>query len=642
MAGESGQSSPFYDDFRAEAADLLNHIRRLLSSFRGAKGVGQRDLVSALLRQFHTLKGLTGMVGLKRPGQLTHLIESYLLAQQTSSGTLSEEAVRHLAAASNDLELLIAQPDGQPGVLQRYEQLFGNAAKPDAPAPAQQATADWMAELPPELADALSPTDQQLIAEGLATKSGLALVTFASSPERAERGVKVNDIREALGSRAELVRVVPQVRGRDVSFGFLLLTSFDFDCTDLEVERRDVVAAREVATGAVEETSTLLPSSVRVGTERLEEVARLVESLVVSRYRLDQRINESALRPEVKAPLKETAMQMQRQLRDLTEALMRVRMVPLADILQRLPLLTKELAHDADKKVELVLRGEETRVDKNVVERLLDPLLHLVRNAVAHGIEPPQERLRLGKPECGRITIEAKPDGNSIVIAVADDGRGVDAKKLLAAAHKQGLTVREGDNHALLDLLCESGFSTRTEVGFDAGRGVGMEIVRNSVEAVGGSLKMDTVPGFGTTFRLRLPLTTAIVDALLVESGGATFAIPTQELQEVVDLTDLSRVRLRSSELLKHRGVSLRLYQLPQLLSLTEAGEEGAGLALIYGTGSTAAAFAVDRVSGLREVVVRTFSDPLVVRPWFLGATELGDGRLVLILHLPELLRRAA
>ncbi len=641
----SDQSTPFYQEFRAEADDLLAQIRRVLGGVRGARGVAQRDLISALLRQFHTLKGLTGMVGLKQAGQLTHLIESYLLEHQ--SQLLDESTVVHLAAATRELEGLIIHPEAASDAVGRYQQLFATSgpATTSVPAPSGEGK-DWQDTLPEDVRAVLTPSDLHLVEEGLSEGRGLSLVLFASSAEKAERGVKVNDIREALGTRADLVRVVPRVSGRDVCFAFLLSTPAGFQVDDLEIEREELVApgpspsAQPVAQD--EPLPFLSSSSLRVGTERLDEVVRLVEGLVVSRYRLEQRLGEAVgLANDQRNALRETSGQMQRQLRDLTEALMRVRMVPIGDVLGRLPLIARELGHESGKPVELVLTGEETRVDKNVVERLMDPLLHLVRNAVAHGLEAPTERERAGKPEVGRIKISAHPDGNSIVLTVSDDGRGLDPEKLKARARAQGLEGGTEGPGGLLDLICQPGFSTREEAGMDAGRGVGMPIVRDSVEAVGGSLRLQSEPGFGTTFQLRLPLSTSIVDALLIEAAGSTFAIPTQDLHEVVDLADLPRTRLRSAELVKHRGASLRLHQLPHLLSL-EGHEKGGRLALIYGRGDSTAAFAVDRISGLREVVVRTFGDPLVVRPWFLGATELGDGRLILILHLPELLRRAA
>lgn len=643
----SSSDSPFYEEFRAEADDLLGQIRRLLGGVRAARGVAQRDLISALLRQFHTLKGLTGMVGLQKAGQLTHLVESYLLEQQNR--LLDEDAVVHLAAATRELEGLIVRPDAPSDAVERYRRLLSSApAEParDGDESDRGGARGWQDLLPDDLRAALAPSDRDLIEEALSEGRGLDLVLFASSAEKAERGVKVNDIREALGARADLVRVLPRVSGREVCFAFLLSTPEQFRVDDLEVEHQQLVPAGSPAaapSSGQDDALPLLPSSsLRVGTERLEEVVRLVEGLVVSRYRLEQRLGEAdGLSRDQRNALRETSGQMQRQLRDLTEALMRVRMVPIGDVLGRLPLIAGELGHQSGKPVELVLVGEETRVDKNVVERLMDPLLHLVRNAVAHGLEAPAERQRSGKPELGRIRISAHPDGNSIVLTVSDDGQGLDREKLVARARAQGLEPKAEDAAGLLDLICTVGFSTREEAGMDAGRGVGMPIVRDSVEAVGGSLRMQSEPGFGTTFELRLPLSTSIVDALLIEVAGSTFAIPTQDLHEVVDLAELPRTQLRSAELVRHRGSSLRLHQLPHLLSLQE-NDEGGRLALIYGRGDATAAFAVDRISGLREVVVRTFGDPLIVRPWFLGATELGDGRLILILHLPELLRRAA
>lgn len=643
----SEAGTPFYEEFRAEADDLLGHIRRLLGGVRGARGVAQRDLISALLRQFHTLKGLTGMVGLKQAGQLTHLVESYLLSHQSSS--LDEDTVVHLAAATRELEALIAHPEAASSAVERYQQLLSStpaSAQPEAGDSEKASKKSWQETLPHDVRAAIAPSDLHLVEEALAEGRGLSLVVFASSAEKAERGVKVNDIREALGERADVVRVVPRVNGREVCFAFLLLVDEQFHTDGLEVERDDLVPPGSSLPPSSAELDEALPfvpsSSLRVGTERIDEVVRLVEGLVVSRYRLEQRLGEATLPRDQRNALRETSGQMQRQLRDLTEALMRVRMVPIGDMLGRLPLIARELGHESGKTVELLITGEETRVDKNVVERLMDPLLHLVRNAVAHGLETPSERERSGKLPVGRIKISAHPDGNSIVLTISDDGHGLDREKLLARARAQGLETKLESSSALLDLICQAGFSTREEAGMDAGRGVGMAIVRDSVEAVGGSLRLQSEPGFGTTFQLRLPLSTSIVDALLIEVAGSTFAVPTQDLHEVVDLQDLPRTRLRSAELVKHRGASLRLHQLPRLLSLGEESLAEGRLALIYGRGESTAAFAVDRISGLREVVVRTFGDPLIVRPWFLGATELGDGRLILILHLPELLRRAA
>ena len=321
---------------------------------------------------------------------------------------------------------------------------------------------------------------------------------------------------------------------------------------------------------------------------------------------------------------------------------MRVRLVPIREVFARMQFVVRDLTREYGKKVALALSGQETEIDKLVVERMLDPLLHLVRNAVSHGLEAPDERVAAGKSPEGRITLRAATTGETIVIEVEDDGRGIDAPRVFERASAAGLLGGEAanDDLSLLDVICAPGFSTRDEADRASGRGVGMAVVRTVVEELGGTLTLDTRLGQGTRFTIQLPLTLAIADALIVSAGGQTFAVPQVGVREVMQVEPGMSKALENNELIPYRDRVLPLVRLAAFFQLAERTEIAFNV-LVIGSGLGAIGLAVDRVLGLREIVVRPLTDPLVRVPGITGATELGDGRVVLILDTLALSRAA-
>ncbi|HUR53162.1 MAG TPA: chemotaxis protein CheW, partial [Gemmataceae bacterium] len=384
-------------------------------------------------------------------------------------------------------------------------------------------------------------------------------------------------------------------------------------------------------------------SLVRVDLGRLDELMRTVGELVITRARLDNGLARVA--PSLPAAegreLRETSLALERQLRDLREGVMRVRLVPIRDVFGRMRFVVRDLAHDTGREIDLHLSGENTEVDKFVVERLADPLLHLIRNAVSHGLEPPAERVVTGKPARGRIDLRAAAAGGAIVIEVEDDGRGIDPDRVFAQARAAGLVAPDApvDPAGVLDLLCAPGFSTRDDTDRASGRGVGMDVVARAVEDLGGTLALSTVVGKGSRFTARVPLTLAIADALVVTVGGQTYAVPQTAVREVVEVGPGATTALENNELLPHRGVVLPLLRLSDVFGVPRPA--GPFVALVVGDGAATVAVAADRVLGLREVVVRPLADPLVQVVGVGGATELGDGRAVLILDAAGLARYA-
>ncbi len=391
-------------------------------------------------------------------------------------------------------------------------------------------------------------------------------------------------------------------------------------------------------------TSLMSSNAVRVDLGRLDDLMRMVGELVISRSRLDDNLKrlEARVTASEWRPLQETNQAIERQLRDLREGVMRVRLVPVREIFGRMQFVIRDLTREHGKSVALTLSGQETEIDKLVVERMMDPLLHLVRNAVSHGVETAAERVAAGKPPQGTIALRASTTGETIVIEVEDDGRGMNAEAIIERARSAGLVGADvaNDTSVLLDVICAPAFSTRDQADRASGRGVGMAVVRREVEELGGSLALLTTPGKGTRFTIQLPLTLAIADALIVSVAGQTYTVPQIAVREVLQVEPRALTRLENHEIIPYRNGVLTIMRLAAFFGLPET--PGATLyVLVVGAGLGAVGIAVSRILGLREIVVRPLTHPLIRVPGIAGATELGDGRVVLILDAMQLIRSA-
>jgi two-component system chemotaxis sensor kinase CheA len=378
---------------------------------------------------------------------------------------------------------------------------------------------------------------------------------------------------------------------------------------------------------------------VRVELARLDELMRLVGELVISRARLADALEHGGGGDT----LLEINTAMERQLRELRDGVMRVRLVPVGEVFERMRFVVRDVAQEAGKRVQVEIHGQGTEIDKLVVERIMEPLLHLVRNAVSHGIEGPAEREGRGKPPEGRLVLRASAAGERVVIEVQDDGRGVDVQRVAERARAQGILAAGAalDAQGLLDVLSAPGFSTRDQADRASGRGVGMEVVRSTLRELGGEIAMHTEPGSGTRFVIELPLTLMIVDALLVKIGDQTMALPQPALQEVLRIGADDITPFENNEVLRYRGGVLPLARLRRLFRVGGGAEPASPYVLVVGTQAQPVGLVVDRLGGLREIVVRPVADPLVAVPGISGAAELGDGRVCLILDAAALAQMA-
>jgi two-component system chemotaxis sensor kinase CheA len=296
---------------------------------------------------------------------------------------------------------------------------------------------------------------------------------------------------------------------------------------------------------------------------------------------------------------------------------------------------------ESGKTVRLEFSGEETQIDKLIVDRMLEPLLHLVSNAASHGIETVDTRRARGKPAEGRITLRARASGDRVVFEAEDDGAGVDVERVRERARTIGIVAEDRalSDDELLDLICAPGFSPRASADPSTGRGAGMSVVRSAIRALGGELSLSSAPGRGTRFVLELPLTLMITDALLVEVGGQIMAVPQLSVREILQLEPSTVTSLEDSDVISYRGSVLPLITLHRVFNMTPAADARPHV-LVVGSDTQATGLVVDRLMGLREIVVQPITDSLLAIPGIGGATALADGRIGLIIDAAALVRR--
>ena len=618
----SGQSffDQFLNDYFAESEEHLVSARSIMLSIEsaGPNRTVDPNVLDELLRNFHSLKGLSAMVGLEEATQLAHHIEDYLKELKRPFVSITAEGIERVVAGIAGIEKVVE--------------------------------AKRRSETPPDVGMLL--LHLQAATEEIRTKpessarhpSNVWRFVFKSSAERAKQGVTVNTVRERLREIGDVLQAVPQI-GPDgeIAFEFFVAVKVPESAFEnlrpqgIEYSRAasnspitsrskdDTPAEREAPRAASQNV-------IRVEMSRLDDLMRIAGELVISRFRLDEALRASNGSGHSNE-LHEINASLERQLRELRESIVRIRMVPIGQVFERMRFVVRGLERELNKAVALHIDGEETEIDKIVVDRMMDPLLHLVRNSMSHGLESPETRVAAGKPAIGQIRLSAKTAGDTILIEVEDDGRGIDSNGVMNRARTLGWMSHSesADSKRLLEIISAPGFTTRDKADTASGRGIGMAAVQATVSELGGSLDLTTNEGKGTRFTIRLPLTLLIADALMVTVGNQRFAVLQTAVREVLAV-DSSKVKaLENNEVVPFRGAVLPLRRLGDVFNIPSPAQERLHVLVIV-NGDSPIGLAVDRITGQREIVVSTITDPLLRVPGVVGATELGDGRPVLIL----------
>ena len=628
----SDQLDSFLDDYFAEAEEHLAVIRRALLVLEQSIGQPRPDAANLeeLFRSFHSLKGIAGMVDHRETEALAHELESYLRAIREGDAVLTTVGMDVLIKGAGALEASIVarranapQVDTTAVAVELRELATGSAADRRVPASAPSLAANWSC-------------------------------IFTPSPELIARGINVDVVRARLREIGEIVSAAPMITSQGaIAFEFAVHgTLSDEQALAWQSDGMGFTAVSPIA-GAVPAgsedpgapASAILSSGqyVRVDLARLDELMRMIGNLVILRSRLSDTVERSErhLPSAHYRAMQDDAEAIERELRELREGIMRVRLVPVGEIFRRMPFVVRDLARETGRSVNVVTTGHDTKIDKFLVERMMDPVLHIVRNAVSHGIESPEERQAAGKPPAATLRLGASASGETAIIEISDDGRGIDAERVAARARQVGLPVPAGtlDNATLLELISAPGFSTRDASDRVSGRGFGMNVVRETLRELGGTIQLETESGRGTKFMIELPLTLAITAAMLARVGDQVFAIPQAAVREVAEIEATGIRALQGGEIVEFRGAPLPVVRLSAALGFPETPTERFH-AFIVGNGPAAVGILVDRIVGHREIVVRTTSDPLIRVDAVTGATDLGDGRAVLILDVAAIARQ--
>ncbi len=394
-------------------------------------------------------------------------------------------------------------------------------------------------------------------------------------------------------------------------------------------------AAPEKKKAAETKKKPVVNRSVRVDIEKLDDLMNLVSELIIAKNGLVS-VSESE-ESSHNQQFNEQIEYLERITTNLHESVMKVRMVPIESVVNRFPRMIRDLSKKLNKEMELIMTGEETELDRTVIDEIGDPLMHMLRNAADHGLESTLDRIKKGKPQVGTIRLNAYQDGNNVTIEVSDDGGGVDVEKVKASAVKKGNISEEqaemmSDKEAI-DLLFQPAFSTAEKISDVSGRGVGLDVVKSKIEGLGGDVEVNSVLGEGTTFIVRLPLTLAIIQALMVDIREEKYAIPLNSIVTVEDIPSEDVKLIQNKEVITLRGSVIPLIRLDQVLDMEPAEEEPESLVVvIVKKGDKQAGLVIDNLIGQQEIVIKPFGKYIYIHRMFSGATILGDGGVALII----------
>jgi two-component system chemotaxis sensor kinase CheA len=635
----------FIGGFVVEAEELVATANALLLEIEVAiaEETSRPRAVRELFRALHTIKGLASMIGVEPIVEIAHALETLVRAADRAGGSLGHAAVEIALQGVGAMADRVRAIAEHRAIAEPPDGLIEAITSAEVSAPASiMATA-----IPPEWEARLSPGERQQLALALQTRAPVWTLSYSPSPASAARGITITTVRAGLDAIGEIVKIIPRsiAAAADGKLGVafdILLVSRATQRAIAEVASADldqvIAMVQPAVTDSLEpverddHVSTLDRAVVRVELARLDDLQDQLSLLIVSRFRLEREITSLAELGHDVRRLQEVVRIQGRQLRDLRRAILRARMVRVTEVLEPLPLLVRSLTRSGHRLVQLEVEARDVELDKAVADRLLPALIHLVRNAVDHGIESPEQRVAAGKPRTGTVRVSClEVAGNYIEIVVRDDGRGIDRAEIARRANRP-IT----DDAALLAVLTSAGFSTRDVATTTSGRGLGMDIVRRiAVGDLGGEISMTTHPAVGTAFMLRVPVTIAVMDVLSFQCGPQAFVVPALVVEEIIEVLPNAGATMSSCSLVARRDPAIPLVSLGAILAIDSGAR--ARKALVVRRNGAAIAFAVDRVIGRQEVVIRAIDDPLVNVPGIAGATDLGDGHPTLVLDLNEL-----
>ncbi len=679
----------YMDMFLDESHEHLQSLNEGL--LRLEENMEEISVVNDIFRNAHTLKGMSATMGFAKIAELTHEMEDVLDLVRKEELKLNEDIIDTLFKCLDSLEQMVdSVGNGEAEDVVDVSDLVAklSSISKGTPPPAA-APAAGGASAAPAAGDAsggagsdLGIDDIDLDVMKKAKDAGMnvfhvKVTLMESCVLKAARSVMVMHALDEIG---DVIKSVPSAEDLEQekferSFDIVLATASDAEAVtnavdtvseieDIGVEELDpdalakpaepapaapaaaaAPAAKKAAPPAKKEGAKAAPKkqhqsqSVRVDIEKLDTLMNLMGELVINKVRLEQ-IGQTHRMSD----LMETLEQMDRVTGDLQNIVMKVRMVPVSAVFNRFPRMVRDVSKELGKEINLTIEGEETELDRTVIDEIGDPIMHLLRNSLDHGVESPDAREAKGKPRVGEVGLIARHEGNNVVIMITDDGAGIDANKIRRKAVEKGMITQDEadrlDDTDAVRLIFLPGFSTAEQITDISGRGVGMDVVRSKIEALSGHVDVETHIDEGSIFKIKLPLTLAIIQAMLVRVQEEMYAIPLTSIDSTVNIEPTDIQTIQNKEVIVLRGEIIPIVRMEEALQVPHVKDSEELFVVVVHAGEAKAGIVVDNLIGQQEIVIKTLGNLFAGLKLFGGATVLGDGRVALILDVATMIQQ--
>ncbi len=665
--------------FIEESQENLQRLNENLLSLE--KDPEDLAILNEIFRIAHTLKGMAGTMGFTKMQNLTHNAENVLSELRTGEIKVSTGLIDVLFESLDALENYVDEiiQTGTEGheeyghLIESLNDVLEEGGTPTSPIIEQESAQEENTFL----GDTDLPEAQQnIVREAQRQALNVYNIHISLSPTCVLKSARAFIIFRELESIGEIIHAIPPVQDIedekfDTDFEVILITSHMEDSVNdilmgvaevdkIELSRVTVadkqaeqVSQVSVEKGinppapTIEDKETVSNAAkgkqtagktVRVDIDRLDSLMNLVSELIIVKTQLEG----IGLSEAEDVSYSESVEYLERVTTSLHDAVMKVRMVPVEIVFNRFPRMIRDVSRKLNKEIELVMSGEETELDRTVIDEIGDPLIHLLRNAADHGLETTEERLKIGKPRQGTVDLKAYQDGNNVVIEVNDDGKGIDVPKIRDSAIEKGVITKEVaanmSDQEIIELLFAPSFTTSKEITDVSGRGVGLDVVKSKITALGGNIEVKTELGKGSNFIVRLPLTLAIIQALMVQLGDEKYAIPLSNIQNIEDIKVSDIQFVQKQEIILLRNEVIPIVRLHKLLEVEPKEEQETIMVVIVKKGDKQVGFVIDDLIGQQEIVIKSLGKYLSGIKMIAGATILGNGEVALILDINTLI----
>lgn len=643
------------------------------------------DTINEIFRAAHSLKGMAGTMGFKRMQRLTHDMENVFSEIRNGKMSVTPDLVdivfKCLDAIEEYLDCIINTSDeGENDNDELINMLNACLKEEGAPEPEKKVQQEEKVETKADSADGdkrkflhidIADFEKNAIIEAKAKNLNVYGVTVYIDENCILKAARAFLVFKGLENKGEIIKSVPGVQDIedekfDFDFSMLIISDKSLEeikkiitnvseIKEVVIENYEIPSDANVVSSVQEEEKEpekeetkkkkttpaktgkpVANRSVRVDIEKLDVLMNLVSELIIAKNGLVSVSNQEDSKTSMQS-FNEQIEYLERITTNLHESVMKVRMVPIESVVNRFPRMIRDLSKKLGKEMELIMTGEDTELDRTVIDEIGDPLMHMLRNSADHGLEPTIDRLKLGKPQVGTIQLNAYQDGNNVTIEVIDDGAGIDVEKVKASALKKGTITEEQaemmTEKEAIDLLFRPAFSTSEKITDVSGRGVGLDVVKNKIEGLGGDVEVSTKLGEGTKFTVRLPLTLAIIQALMVEVRQEKYAIPLNSIVTIEDVATNDIKYVQQKEVINLRGTVIPLVRLDEVLDCPPRDEEPENLVVvIVKKGDKQTGLVIDNLLGQQEIVIKPLGKYINIHRMISGATILGDGEVALII----------